>query len=150
LWLEYPEELAEPGVVVAGLRLRGLRRLGAPTLQPEGHAHVLIELAGHGQLSLSVLAWPCTLMQQAEPTMAVGDQGTHPELLGQSQRVTVAPLSLGELLAIRREIPQEAECPRLVSALLVGAGEVESLFRESTRLLRTSAPVCCLAEPGGP
>ncbi len=68
---------------------------------------------------------PRASRKPAKPLVAVGDDGPHAERVGQRQRVTVVRFSLGDLLGIRREIPQEAERPCLIAALLAGSGEAE-------------------------
>ena len=97
--------------------------------QPERHIHGTVQLNGGGQFNTGLL-WPSQLeVQGTEAQVAVRLERAHAQLLGQGEGLAVVAgggLALGGLLA-RRALAQEPQGPGLVAALLVLAGEVESL-----------------------
>ena len=54
--------------------------------------------------------------------MAVGDEGAHPEVLGERERVTVVAASVLRGIAVGGDLTEEAEGPRFVAALTALAG----------------------------
>jgi hypothetical protein len=64
--------------------------------------------------------------------VAVGHERPLPEFIGRRERLAV--VSLGSLrvpgVALRGDLAEEPQRPRLVHALLVSAGEVDGLARE--------------------
>ena len=49
--------------------------------------------------------------------MAVGDERTHPELLGERERITVGAVSVLRGIAAGGDLTEEAKGPRFVAAL---------------------------------
>jgi len=49
--------------------------------------------------------------------VAVGDEGAHPELLGERERVTIMAVSMFRGTAVGGDLAEEAEGPRLATAL---------------------------------
>ena len=62
-------------------------RLGL--LQPEPHVHLAVHRRRGGEVLLRLLALARAPVELAEAEVAVGDEGAHPELLGERERVTV-------------------------------------------------------------
>jgi hypothetical protein len=62
--------------------------------------------------------------------MAVGDEGAHPELLGERERVTVVAVSVLRGIAAGGDLAEEAEGPRLVAALTALAGKGQGSLGE--------------------
>jgi hypothetical protein len=71
--------------------------LGVRSLLPDGHAHVPVQIAGHAELALRTTEVPGALIEHAETSVAVGDDGTHAERVGQCQRITVVSFGRGEV-----------------------------------------------------
>jgi hypothetical protein len=64
-------------------------------------------------------------VELAEAEVAVGDERTHPELLGERERVAVVSLSFLRGIAAGGDLPKEPEGPHLPAALtaLMGKGQ---------------------------
>ena len=56
-------------------------------------------------------------IESAEAEVAVGDEGPHPELLGERERVTVVAVRVLRGIAAGGDLAEEAEGPRFVGAL---------------------------------
>ena len=72
---------------------------------------------------LRLLALARAPVELAEAEVAVGDEGAHPELLGERERVTVVAVSVLRGIAAGGDLAEEAEGPRLVGALTALAGK---------------------------
>src|SRR5262245_28120485 len=55
--------------------------------------------------------------------MAVGDEGAHPELLGERERVTIVAVSVLRGIATSADLAEEPEGPRFGAALTALAGK---------------------------
>jgi hypothetical protein len=64
-------------------------------------------------LSLHALAG--SPVEPAEAEVAVGDEGAHPQLLGERERVTVVAVSVLWGIAAGGDLAEETEGPRLVA-----------------------------------
>ena len=101
-------------------------------LLPEVHAHLPIHRRRGRQMlaRLSEVAGPAS--QPSEAEVAVGDEGAHAKLLGEGEGFLV--VLLGDLwlggIAVRVDLAEKSESPRLVAALLSVAGEGEGLLRD--------------------
>src|SRR5262249_21123012 len=125
-----PAEVPWPRAsVVRGLGSADPRESSLRLLQPEVHTHLPIHRRRGRQMlpSPSQVASPAT--KRPEPEVAVGHERAHAELLGEGERLLV--VLLGDLglggIAIRVNLAEEPERPRLVTALLPVAGEGEGL-----------------------
>ena len=78
--------------------------------------------------------------------MAVGDEGAHPELLGECERVTVVALSALRGIASGGDLAQEPEGPRLVRALTALAGKRQGPPRECPSVLEPAGENVYLAQ----
>ena len=61
-------------------------------LQPIRHVHLTVHRHGFGKLLLSLPAISTAAMQFAETQVAVGDEGTHPDLKGERHGLPVVGL----------------------------------------------------------
>ena len=77
----------------------------------------------------------------AEPEMAVGDEWTHPEVIGKSQRFSVAIFGLVDVrrIPMRGHLGEEAERPSLGSSMTALSGQGEALQRQGQCLATGAA-----------
>src|SRR6267378_5720393 len=83
---------------------------------------------------------PGLRIQGAEAVVAVGLEGAHAQLLGQSEGLVVVHFGLRTLqgLAPRRDLAKEAQGIRLVDTLLVFTGECQGALGEGVCLLQAA------------
>jgi hypothetical protein len=62
-------------------------------------------------------------VELAEAEVAVGDEGAHPELLGERKRLAIVALSVVRGIVAGGDLAEEAKGPRLVAALTALAGK---------------------------
>src|SRR6266849_230703 len=97
--------------------------------QPEGHVHSAVQGNGSREFGASRLPLTRLRIQHSETAVAVRLERPHAEFVGQGEGLAVVAgswLDLWRCLA-RRALAQEPQGPGLVAALLVLAGEIESL-----------------------
>jgi hypothetical protein len=93
--------------------------------QPECHLHVTVESHGGGECSAGLLPLAKRGIQCAEAEVAVRLERAHPQFFGQGEGLAVVISSLIALwgLTPRRNLTEEAQGIRLVTAFLVRTGE---------------------------
>src|SRR5262245_39295014 len=109
-------------------------------LQPELHPHLAVHRRGGCQMLPCLRPVPGTLVQLAEPEVAVGGEGSHAEFGGQSPCVTVVanrPFNRRRI-AVRGDLAQEAKRPALEPAVLERAEELEDVSGKMARALGTT------------
>ena len=80
--------------------------------------------------------------------MTVGDEGPHPQLLGERERVTVVAGSVLRLIAAGGDLAEEAERPRLPTALTVLTGEGQGSRGDCESVLEPVGEDVCFAQIG--
>src|SRR6266852_9382819 len=89
---------------------------------------------------LRVFSPPCSTVESAQPEVAVGEEGTHPELLGQHERLSIGCLRLLQVWknSLRGDLPGQAKRIGLTPALLSLPGELEGLARRACRVVHAA------------
>ncbi len=92
--------------------------------EPEGHLHGTVQLDGGGQFGTGLLPLAELGIQGTETVVAMGDQRAHAEILGQGEGLSVVGFGFFDMrrIALRRNVAEEAQDPRLVAAFLVLTG----------------------------
>src|SRR5262245_55077279 len=105
-------------------------------LQPRAHAHVAVHRRRGDEMVASLLMLADVHGQLAETEVAVGDEGAHPELLSERERVTIVAVSVVRRIAASDGVAEEPQRPRLVAALTALAGKRQGSFGECDRILQ--------------
>ena len=85
-------------------------------------------------------------VELAEAEVAVGDEGAHPELLGERERVTVVAVSVRRGIAAGGDLAEKAEGPRLVGALTALARKAQGSLGEFESILEPAGEGVRLAQ----
>jgi hypothetical protein len=119
------------------LRQRSLR-LG----DPEGHLHTTVHLDGGGQFGTALLTSTKLGIQGTETVVAMGKQWAHAKFFSQSEGLSVVDFGFFYMrwIALRRDVAEEAQGIRLVTAFLVFTGERQRVLGEGVRLLQAASP----------
>jgi hypothetical protein len=103
-------------------------------LQPVGHAHLAIHRRRRRDVLFRLLMRARAPVELAEAEVTVRDDGPHPELLGEGQRLTIVAFSVFERVAADGDVTEEAQCRRFVGPVTTLAverqasrGELESV-----------------------
>src|SRR5437879_3474992 len=88
---------------------------------------------------LRIFSPPRPTVQSAQPEVAVGDEGTHSELLRQGERLAIGSLCLVEVghRSLRTDLSRQTKRVRFTTALFLCPGQLE---RPARRLARVVAP----------
>ena len=80
----------------------------------------------------------------------MGLEWAHAQLVGQGQGLTVRDFGLLDIrwIAMRGDLAEESENPRLVSPFFVRSGEIEGTLRALDCILRSLGKYIGLTEPG--
>ena len=80
----------------------------------------------------------------------MGLERAHAQLVGQGQGLTVRDFGLLDIrwIAMRGDLAEESENPRLVSPFFVRSGEIEGTLRALDCILRSLGEYIGLTEPG--
>src|SRR5436190_18611983 len=127
-------------------RLLRLTHLRLGLLQPELHAHVAVHRRRRRDVLLGLLALAGAPKELAETEVAVGDEGAHPELLGERERVTVVAVSVLRGIAAGGDLAEQAEGPRLVGTLSALARKGQGSPGEFEGILEPAGEGVCLAQ----
>jgi hypothetical protein len=68
-------------------------RLRLRLLQPEAHVHLAVQRRRGGEVLARLLTLARTVGEPAGAEVAMGDEGPHPEFLGQCERLAVVGLA---------------------------------------------------------
>jgi hypothetical protein len=113
--------------------------------EPERHLHIPVHLDRCGQLGVSLFPLSRLGVYGTETQVAVRLQRVHIKFVGQGKSLAVASVGLFDFweMALRRDLAEEAQCPRLVAALLMLAadfnrmpGLVQGVFKPSGSQVR--------------
>ena len=104
------------------------------------------------QFGAGLLPLSCLDIQDAEATVAVGQEWAHAELVGQGEGLAVVGFGLLGLrgITMRGNVAEEPKGIRLVSTLLVMLGEVEGTQSTIERILRAAGQQIRLAQTSEP
>src|SRR5262249_30844530 len=105
-----------------------------------------------GQMLLCVRLVAGAAIQLAETEMAVGDEGTHPELESESDGGVIVRLGRCDVgvVMMRGDLAQETKAPRLGAPLFTVASELKRLPGAPCRVIETLGQEIAFAEPAGP
>src|SRR5262245_6671125 len=119
-------------------------------LQPEAHVHLAVHRRGGGEMLAGLRSFPPSPVELTEPKMAVRDERTHLEFVGELHGLAVVIFCFcgRRWVTMHGNLPEKAECPSLVSLFFVRAGEMEGTLREAERIVHATGEQIRLAEPG--
>ena len=105
--------------------LAPLHQCHLSALQPERHLHGAVQLDSSGKLGACLLWTAYPIIQDTETAVAVGQEWTHAQFVGQGKGLAVEGFGLLDLrgVTLRSDLAEEAQGICLVAALLVLAGE---------------------------
>src|SRR5262245_11469294 len=95
-------------------------------LQPEPHVHLSAHRCRGDEAVLRLLPLVRAPGELAEAEVAARDQGAHPKVLGECERVAIVSVGLIEGIPAGGDIAEQAESPRLVVASTALAGNGQS------------------------
>src|SRR2546428_130320 len=106
-------------------------------LQPGPHVHRAVHRRGGRAVFAGVLPLACAPVELAEAEVAVGDERAHAELVGEGHGLPVGGFGLLGIrgIAMRGDLAQSPESPRLVRPTLVVTGKIEGLTGKPDRIL---------------
>src|SRR5713226_6357764 len=112
----------------------------------EAQVHLAVHRCRRRQM-LSGLPMPVGLQEElAQVEVAMGDERTHAELAGQGQGLAIAAFRRldSRRIATGDDFAEQAEAPRLVTALLMALGQRDGLLRTLQSIVEPPLEQVCL------
>src|SRR5262249_30174663 len=125
---------------------RRLRHRPLRLLQPQAHLHLAVHRGRGREVVAGLVGVADSTAEPAEAEVAVSDEGAHPQLAGERERVTVVAVGVSGGVTLSCDVTEDPESPGFIWTLTALAGEGQGSPGERQSIVEAAGEKVCLAQ----